>query len=306
MKLQYIEKGENKYSNIKEVLKSEFHISDNLIIRLKKEKKIFLNGNFTYINKEINPNDIIEIDLDFEETSENILPTKMNLNILFEDDNLLILNKPSNTPVHPSANHFTDSLSNGVQFYFNLNNIKKKIRPVNRLDKDTSGIVIFAKNEYIQEALIKQMQKNEFKKEYYAILEGNIDKTFQTISAPIARKTNSIIERTVSPEGYNAVTHLELLKNFEYINSYDHNKNILLSFVKFKLETGRTHQLRVHSKYIGHPILGDTLYGNSSKLISRQALHAYKIEFIHPISKKQIILEAPLPNDMKQILKSKI
>ena len=217
---------------------------------------------------------------------------KMDLDILYEDDCLLIINKPADIPVHPSILHYEDSLSNGVKYYFDSKNIKTKIRPVNRLDKDTSGIVIFAKNEYIQESLIKQMKNNIFKKEYYAILEGNLDKNNGTINAPISRKEGSIIEREINSNGDNSITHFELIKNYN---------NICL--VKFILETGRTHQIRVHSKYIGHPILGDSLYGNKSELISRQALHAYKFQFLHPISKKQVSIQIDLPYDMKKIIK---
>lgn len=294
MFLKY-ENLDNKYHSVKEVIKSYFNISDRLLTKLKKNNNIFLNNENTYIDKKISIGDIITIDLNFNETSSNILPTKIPLEILYEDDSLLILDKTSNTPVHPSALHFEDTLSNGVQFYFNSINLKTKIRPVNRLDKDTSGIVIFAKNEYIQECLIRQMKCNIFKKEYYAILEGNLDFNYKTIDAPIRRTENSIIEREVNPKGDKAISHLELVKNFEFNGTY-------LSFVKFILETGRTHQLRVHSKYIGHPILGDTLYGNKSNLIDRQALHAYKISFIHPITHKKLEFQSDIPNDMKQLI----
>lgn len=294
MKLEYIVK-ENRYFNVKEVLKEHFKLSDRLITKLKKFEHIYLNGEITYINHILKKNDSIVIDLNFDEKSENIISKNIKLNILFEDESLLIVNKPSNMPVHPSISHFEDSLSNGVQFYFNKINLRTKIRPVNRLDKDTSGIVIFAKNEYIQECLIKQMKSNTFKKEYYAILEGHLDNSFQIINAPIGRKTDSIIEREINYNGDNAITYLELIKNFEF-------KQNKLSFVKFELKTGRTHQLRVHSKFIGHPILGDTLYGNSSNLINRQALHAYKINFIHPIKKEYIEIKAPLPKDFDNIV----
>ena len=287
MKLKY-EVLDNKYFNVKEILKAYFQISDRLITKLKKSKQIYLNNNPVYVTEKVNLKDIIEINIDFEETSDNIVPTPIDLDIIFEDEALLIINKPAGIPVHPSQNHYTNSLSNGVKYYFNQNKTNKKIRPVNRLDKDTSGIVIFAKNEYIQEYLIKQMKNNTFKKEYIAILEGNLNKTVGTINAPIARKEGSIMEREISITGENAISHFELIENLQ---NY--------SVVKYTLETGRTHQLRVHSKYIGHPIIGDTLYGNTSSLITRQALHAYKISFIHPLSRDQIILYAPIPKDMQ-------
>ena len=222
----------------------------------------------------------------------------MDLNIIFEDNSLIIIDKPAGIPVHPSILHFDNSLSNGLAYYFQEKNIKKKIRPVNRLDKDTSGIVVFAKNEYIQECLIQQMKSKKFLKEYFAILEGFLETSSGTINAPISRKEGSIIEREINSNGDISITHFELIKNFS-------TKGKKLSLVKFKLETGRTHQIRVHSKYINHPILGDSLYGNNSNLISRQALHSYKINFIHPITNKKLEFQVNLPKDMNSILEIK-
>lgn len=294
MKLEFKIK-ENIYLTVKHVLKEHFEISDRLLLKLKRNQKIFLNGQKVFVNNPVTINDTVLVDLDFKEETENIVPTKMNLNILYEDDAFLIIDKPFGIPVHPSILHFEDSLSNGVKFYFNSINLNKKIRPVNRLDKDTSGIVIFAKNEYVQEALIRQMKTNDFKKEYLSILEGYLENKSGTINAPIARKSGSIIEREININGESAITHYELIKTF-----IKDGKE--LSLVRFILETGRTHQLRLHSKYISHPILGDSLYGNSSNLISRQALHAYKISCIHPISKEKMCLETALPEDINKII----
>lgn len=293
MKLEY-KVIDNKFTNVKEVLKAYFNISDRLLIKLKKNEKILLNNTPIYINKLISIGDFIEIYLDFEEESKNIVPIEMNLDIVFEDNSLLILNKPAGIPVHPSMSHYKNSISNGVKFYYDTKKIKKKIRPVNRLDKDTSGLVVFAKNEYIQENLIQQMKNKTFKKEYLAILEGHLEKASGTINAPISRKETSIIEREINPNGDISITNYEVIKNFNSIPKF--------CLVKFSLETGRTHQIRVHSKYINHPILGDSLYGNSSSLISRQALHAYKISFNHPITNIPIVLEIDLPEDIKNII----
>jgi len=291
MKLEYIVDDITKYENVKQVLKEEFLLSDRLILKLKNSKQIYLNNTSVFVNKKLQIKDKICVDLDFEETCENIVPTKMELDILYEDDGMLIINKPPFIPVHPSMEHFEYSLSNGIKYYFNSIGLKRKIRPVNRLDKNTSGIVIFAKNEYIQECFIKQMKSNTFKKEYLALVTGIIGKEFQVIDKPISRKEDSIIERCVSEDGNKAITEVILLKTFD---NY--------SLVKCNLKTGKTHQIRVHLSYIGNSILGDDLYGEKSKLINRQALHAYKISFIHPINKNKIKILAKIPKDIERLI----
>ena len=178
-----------------------------------------------------------------------------------------------------------------LNIILNLPGLNRKIRPVNRLDRDTTGVVIFAKNEYIQECLIKQMINNSFYKEYVAILNGTLEKQKGTINAPIARKDGSIIERCIDENGAKAISHYEVI---------DVKNN--LSLVKFILETGRTHQIRLHSKYISCHILGDTLYGTKSNLISRQALHCHKISFTHPITKNKIEFISPIPEDIKKAI----
>lgn len=277
-----------KYDNVLQVLKNEFNMSDRLILKLKTAKKILLNSEPVYVNKKLSENDLLEVLIDFVEDNSNIVATDMPLDILYEDDWLLIINKPPKIAIHPSCLHYDNTLSNGVKSYFDKIGLAKKIRPINRLDKDTSGIVLFAKCEYIQECLVKQMKDNIFKKEYIAILQGNLPQESGTINAPIARKPDSIIERHISNDGDCAVTHFFVLEN----------KSDMCK-VQFILETGRTHQIRVHCKYIGHPIIGDSLYGTSSDLIDRQALHSYRVKFIHPITKKELSIESPVPDDMK-------
>lgn len=290
MRLDYTVKKSDE--SIKQILKNEFNMSERFILKLKTGKCIFVNNCCVPISFKIAQDDVLSIKENFIEDSSGILAnSNIDLNILYEDEFLLIVDKPAGIPVHPSILHYEDSLSNGVKYYFEKIGLKKKIRPVNRLDKDTSGIVIFAKNEYIQECLIRQMNLKIFKKKYIAILSGLLEEDCGTINAPIARKENSIIERCVQENGDMAISHFKVLNRFNAMTE-----------VEYTLETGRTHQLRVHSSYIGHPIVGDSLYGTSSDLISRQALHAYSVSFVHPISKENITIEIDLPSDMKNIL----
>ena len=289
MELKYIVKND-KYQKINQVLKNEFQISSRLLIKLIKNKKIFLNNTITDTRTPIKENDEIRVLLDLKEDNSNIVPTKIDLKIAFEDEGLLVINKPAGISIHPSMMHYTDTLSNGVRYYFDRIGLKKKNRPVNRLDKDTSGLVVFAKNEYVQECLIKQMKENTFRKEYLCIVSGIIQNKSGTIDKPIKRKNNSIIERCVSADGQRSITHYEVIKEFE---NY--------SLVKCILETGRTHQIRVHMAYIGHPLLGDTLYGKESELIKRQALHCSKLTFINPKTKNKQIINCPLPKDFEVI-----
>ena len=290
MKLSYTVKQNDSYINVLDVLKNEFLLSARLITKLKQSNNIFFNEEITYTKKLVCANDVVSVLIDFVEDNSNIVATNIPLDIIYEDEYLLSINKTANMPVHPSMLNYEETLSNAVKYYFDTLNLKRKIRIVNRLDKDTSGIVIFAKNEYIQECLIKQMKTKELKKEYLAIVTGYLQKKSDTLCFPISRKEGSIIERTVNPNGDIAITHYNILK--------EQNN---LSLVHVFLETGRTHQIRVHFSHINHPILGDTLYGTPSPLINRQALHSYKITLLHPISKQILTLEAPIPNDMKFI-----
>lgn len=290
MELKYVVNDLSCYKNVRQVLKNEFNMSNRLITKLKQNKSIFLNNEEIYLDKQLSTGDVIKCKINFNECSENILPIKMNLNIIYEDDYFLIIDKPPNIPVHPSILHYDNSLSNGVKYYFESIGLNKKIRPVNRLDKDTTGLVIFAKNQYIQECLIQQMNKNIFYKEYIAILDGILDIKKSTIDAPIARKVGSIIERCIDTNGSKAITHYEVISESDNC-----------SLVKIILETGKTHQIRVHTQYIGHAILGDTLYGTKSNLINRQALHCHRISFLHPITKEFLTFIAPIPLDMSFI-----
>lgn len=288
MKITY--KIKNNNLTINQILQNELKISSRLLYKLIKNNCISLNDQICDKRNTANLNDILTINFNYEEDNSNIVPTKMNLDIVFEDKWILIINKPAGIAIHPSILHYSDSLCNGVKYYFDLIGLNKKIRPVNRLDLNTSGLVIFAKCEYIQECLISQMKENIFKKEYLCFCEGIFEKKFATINLPIGRKENSIIERCIDENGQTSITHYEVLKEFD---NY--------SFVKCLLETGRTHQIRVHMSAIGHCLIGDSLYGSISDLISRQALHCYKLDFVHPITNELMSLCGELPLDFKKL-----
>lgn len=287
IELKYTVLKEDENKKVGNLVRDKLNISSRLLTKLKMNGKILVNRTGVFSSYIVHENDEIIVNIDFEE-EDNIASQAMNLDILYEDDYLLAINKPFGTVVHPSSNHLTNTLANGVKYY--LNN-KKKIRAINRLDRDTSGIVLFAKNEYIQELMITN---TKIEKEYLALAIGKLPKEKDTLSFPIARKPGSIMERIVAEEGQKAITHYNVIRYIE-------DKNI--SLVHLKLETGRTHQIRVHLAYIGNSILGDTLYGCETNLINRQALHAHKTSFIHPITKKEIKIEAPLPDDMECLIK---
>ena len=243
--------GDNK--NLRSILKDELNISSRLFNKIK-NKYVFVNGEHAIYYKDLYVNDVVEVDFSYDDDNYNNIVSNPDIKfeIVYEDDWLLIVNKGANLPVHPSLNHYDISLSNGVRAYFDKIGLNKTVRLVNRIDKDTTGLVVIAKCEYIQECLIKQMSDNSFIKEYIAIVRGLVDSS-GAIDFPIARKDGSIIERCVDlVRGENAITNYVRLK---------YNSELDISLVKCRLLTGRTHQIRVHFAYIGHPLLGDSLYG---------------------------------------------
>ena len=293
MELNYTVTNDCKYLNINQILVNEFNISARLRSKLIRLRCIYKNSAVADTRDYVSTGDIITISFDYNEDNSNIVPTKMALDIIYEDSWLIVVNKPAGIPVHPSILHYTDSLSNGLCYYFNSIGLNKKIRPVNRLDLNTSGLVVFAKCEYVQEQLSFQMQNDRFKKEYICLVSGLLEKKSGIINLPIARKPGSIIERCIDKNGQPSITEFTVLKEFDEY-----------SLVKCILKTGRTHQIRVHFSYIGNPLLGDSLYGSSSTLITRQALHSYTIGFIHPINHKSLNFIAPIPEDIDLLIKN--
>lgn len=277
---------------VRAFLKQEWDLSERLLRKLKLNKRILCNGKEIWINETVNTGDCITVDISFEESNDEIKAEKQLLKILYEDNCLIILDKPANIVVHPTCQHPFGTLANGVKAYLEEKNIHILTRFVNRLDRETSGVIVFAKNEYTQETLSKQMQKNLFEKEYVAVVHGVVEANSRTISMPIKRAPDSIMLRMTAIDGEDAVTHFEVIKRLpEY------------TVLRLKLETGRTHQIRVHCKAIGHPIVGDGLYSDiNTTLINRQALHAEKISFMHPITKERIEITSQLPKDMEELI----
>ncbi len=267
-------------------LRSYCKLSSRTLSLLKRtENGITANGELLRSIDFVREGDLIEIRLPDEISS--ITPVPGELNILFEDDYLLIVNKPASMPVHPVKSHQTDTLSNIIAYRCKENGSEYVFRAINRLDRDTSGIVIIAKDRHTASL----MQNTEIIKHYYAVCHG-ITEVSGTVDAPIALSSNSKIVRCVSPHGQSAVTHYKRVKTF----------SDFASLVDLVLETGRTHQIRCHMSYIGHPLLGDDLYGGEIDLIQRQALHCYSISFSHPFSNAMVSIDAPLPTDMQYLI----
>ncbi|MBR5314670.1 MAG: RluA family pseudouridine synthase [Clostridia bacterium] len=269
-------------------------ISTAMITRLKKKDNgIMLNGKRVFVTEKLSVSDRLELLTESgEDRSEFIFPTEGTLDIIFEDDDFLAVNKPPYLPVHPSKGHPYDSLANIVVYYYGQKNENFTFRCVNRLDKDTSGVTLIAKNAYAHELMRRLSVNDEISKTYYAVVHGEPTPDSGTIDLPIYRPEEATIKRIVDPRGKNAVTVYETVKT-----------NGDLSLMKINLLTGRTHQIRVHFSHIGHPLAGDFLYGDENDgVIPRQALHCGELSFIHPVTKKELILKADIPTDMKHVI----
>lgn len=275
---------------LKDFLIDEMSFSIRSISRMKREKNIFINGKVSKPTTEVKKGDILEIVLN--EDGSQFIPQNLGVRCLYNDEDLLIFDKPPFMVVHPTKSHRESTLANHVSYFIDTLDEKFKIRFVNRLDMNTSGIVIVAKNAYAHHKLSKDMETNDISKNYLAIVEGVIEKDRDTIDLPIYRETEDSITRVVDSRGQRAITHYEVLERY---------KNHTL--VKLKIDTGRTHQIRVHLSSISKGIVGDELYGVVDEdLIGRQALHACKIEFNQPRSCDRILVESELPEDFIQLI----
>ena len=267
--------------------------SRQLLVALKQDRNsVLVNKQPRYMNERLKTNDILTIHIIENEVSEKIDPVDLPLNILFEDEDIIVINKPAGMPIHPSINNYGNTLANALAYYYNKQNKPFIFRCTNRLDRDTSGVTIIAKNQLSSGILSTMVMNHSVNREYLAIVRGIDLPDSGTITAPIGRKPGSIIERMVDFEhGEEAITHYKVLKRK---NGH--------SLVSLKLETGRTHQIRIHMKFLGYPLIGDYLYNPDMKFINRQALHSYQMSFKHPITGECMTFTAPLPEDMRSVL----
>jgi 23S rRNA pseudouridine1911/1915/1917 synthase len=286
-------------NTVKNILQNQMKLSRRLITRLKASGSIFLDDKSVFVNVKVRCGSILRLEISDDTHSENIESEEMELTIIYEDDYLIAINKPSNLVVHPTCLHPFGTLANGLQYHFIQQNIKTKIRPVSRLDRNTSGVVVFAKSDFAQDFLIRQMRNNSFEKIYLGVTYGNWENNKGIIDLPISRKPGSIMIRHIANDGDRAITHYRVIK---FMNGF--------SLVEFRLETGRTHQIRVHCQAVGHALVGDELYAplyecdevNYDTLIKRQALHSYRSSFPHPLTGEILYLEAPLASDIVNLL----
>ena len=275
---------------LKEVLLDKLNFSVRSLAKMKREKTVLVNGQFKKPSTNIFKGDLIEVKID--EDMANFEPQDLNLDIIYDDFDIIMVNKPPFMVVHPTKSHFDKTIANGVTDYIIKKDEKVKVRFVNRLDMNTSGLVIVAKNAYAHHVLSKDMSDDKVSKKYITVVKGIVKDDEGTINQPIYRPTEDSVKRVVDERGQASITHYKVL---ERLND--------ATVLEVKLETGRTHQIRVHMNYIGHGIIGDELYGYVDEtLINRQALHAYSLEFMQPRTKEVLKFKANIPKDMKELI----
>ena len=278
--------------SIKDILRNELGFSKRLRAKLKNNPQLVrLNGVEAAGWIPLKTGD--QITIDFPQEVSNFVPENIPLDIIYEDDDLLILNKQAGIVCHPTKGHPIHTISNGVQHYIDTNKREFKIRFINRLDMDTSGVLAIAKNSHSQDAVVKQMKLNLVEKKYLAVVKGIIEEDLGTINQPIGQPDPLLVQRGVVEDGDESTTHFKVVDR--YSKGY--------TLVELLLETGRTHQIRVHLAHLGHPIVGDHLYGEDEPfLIERQALHALSLSLKHPVTGSPMVFQAPIPKDIEKLI----
>ena len=290
--IDYIIDEDSAGLRVEQFLRRKRYSGQNLSEIKRMPKSILVNGVHYYMRQELSNGDHLQVRICETKNSEKIPPTNLPLDIIYEDEDILVLNKPAGMPIHPSLNNYTNSMANALAYYFQSQGKPFIFRCCNRLDRDTSGLTIVSKH-LVSGSILSDMTKyREVHREYLAIARGSVTPSEGTIQAPLGRKEGTIIERTVDWEhGEDAVTHYKVVKE---ANGH--------SLVSLRLETGRTHQIRIHMKYLGYPLIGDYLYNPDMEYMTRQALHSHHMEFTHPITGEHMSFTAPLPEDMTRVM----
>ena len=277
---------------IEQFLRQKGYSYKNLTAIKRMPKSVLVNGEHFYMRQTLKVGDLLAIMISETECSEKVPPTEIPLDIVYEDEDIVVINKPAGMPIHPSLNNYTNSMANALAYYYEKQGKPFIFRCCNRLDKDTSGLTVVAKHLVSGNILSTMVKDRDFHRQYLAIVRGSVTPSVGTINAPLGRKPGTIIERTVDWEnGETAITHYHVQ---EEKNGH--------SLVSLKLETGRTHQIRIHMKHLGFPLIGDYLYNPDMEFITRQALHSHKISFTHPITGEPLEFVAQLPDDMQNVL----
>ncbi|NFK79919.1 RluA family pseudouridine synthase [Clostridium botulinum] len=293
-KLIFVVKKINHNIDIKDYLREMENLSGRFIRKAVRDGRVFVNKEKVIKKHKLSQDDLIEIYMQ-EDEHQNIEPEDMNIEIVYEDNDIIVINKRPGIVVHLTKSHPTGTLSNGILYHFKKNGEKSIVRLVSRLDRDTSGLIIIAKNQFSHMRLASDMSKDSFRKIYIAVVHGSMKEKEGRINLPIYKEEESeSIKRIVDERGQESITTYEVLEEL--------SKG---SVVRLELETGRTHQIRVHMSHLGHPLYGDSLYGKGEEekeYIERQALHAYKLEFPHPRTGDILKLQCSLPDDIKNLI----